>query len=87
MSAPDRLNLGCGWDLREGYLNVDVHDFHKPDLVADVTKLDMLPSGRYREIIAQDVLEHLPVRAPRQSSRSGAAFWPRAVPCTSECPA
>lgn len=57
---PDRLNLGCGWDLREGYLNVDIHDFHKPDLVADVTKLDMLPSGRYKEILAQDVLEHLP---------------------------
>lgn len=60
ISAPDRLNLGCGWDLREGFLNVDIHDFHKPDLVADVTRLDMLPDGRYQEIIAQDVLEHLP---------------------------
>ena len=58
--VPDRLNLGCGWDLRKGYLNVDIHDFHKPDLVADVTQLDMLPSGHYREIVAQDVLEHLP---------------------------
>jgi predicted SAM-dependent methyltransferase len=57
---PDRLNLGCGWDLREGYLNVDLHDFHNPDLVADVTDLAMLPDGHYREILAQDVLEHLP---------------------------
>ena len=57
---PTRLNLGCGFDLREGYLNVDIHDFHHPDLVADVTRLDMLPSGHYEEILAQDVLEHLP---------------------------
>jgi predicted SAM-dependent methyltransferase len=57
---PRRLNLGCGWDHREGFLNVDLHDFHKPDLVADVTKLDMLPDAFYEEIVAQDVLEHLP---------------------------
>lgn len=59
-TAPRRLNLGCGWDHREGFLNVDLHEFHQPDLIADVTKLDMLPSGSYEEIIAQDVLEHLP---------------------------
>jgi predicted SAM-dependent methyltransferase len=57
---PDRLNLGCGYDLREGFLNVDIHAFHKPDLIANVAQLGMLPSGRYEEIIAQDVLEHLP---------------------------
>jgi predicted SAM-dependent methyltransferase len=57
---PNRLNLGCGYDLREGFLNVDIHDFHSPDLVADVTQLEMLASGHYEEIVAQDVLEHLP---------------------------
>jgi hypothetical protein len=70
---PDKLNLGCGWDIREGYLNVDLHDFHKPDLVADVTRLDMLPSGAYSEIIAQDVLEHL----PRQSTIEVLREWSR----------
>jgi len=57
---PTRLNLGCGFDHREGYLNVDFQSFHEPDLVADVGDLPMLPSGRYSEIVAQDVLEHLP---------------------------
>jgi predicted SAM-dependent methyltransferase len=70
---PDKLNLGCGWDIRDGYLNVDLHDFHKPDLVADVTRLDMLPSGAYTEIIAQDVLEHL----PRQSTVEVLREWSR----------
>lgn len=70
---PDRLNLGCGYDRREGYLNVDINDFHSPDLVADVTNLHMLPAGTYREIVAQDVLEHLPrtetVQALREWNR------------------
>ena len=70
---PDRLNLGCGWDIREGFLNVDLHDFHKPQLVADVTDLSMLPSEHYVEIVAQDVLEHL----PRQSTVSVLAEWSR----------
>ena len=70
---PDKLNLGCGWDLREGYLNVDLHDFHKPELVADVTKLEMLPSDYYSEVLAQDVLEHL----PRQSTVEVLRGWSR----------
>lgn len=57
---PQRLNLGCGWDIKEGYLNVDLHDSGKQDLVADIRHLDLLPSGYYEEIIAQDCLEHMP---------------------------
>lgn len=61
-TAPRRLNLGCGWDHRPGYVNVDLHAYHKPDLVADVRKLGFLPASHYEEIVAQDVLEHLPRR-------------------------
>jgi hypothetical protein len=57
---PDRLNLGCGYDRRDGYTNVDLGAFHEPDLVADIRELGMLPSGHYREILAYDCLEHLP---------------------------
>jgi SAM-dependent methyltransferase len=56
---PTRMNIGCGWDKRDGYLNVDFQDFHEPDLVADVRDLSMLPVDFYDEIVAQDVLEHL----------------------------
>lgn len=59
-SSPPRLNLGCGFDLREGYLNVDFQDHHHPDLVADVRRLPMLQTGFYDELLAIDVLEHLP---------------------------
>lgn len=56
---PRRVNLGCGWDRRDGYLNVDFLEVHEPDLVADVRDLSLLPDGFYDEVIAQDVLEHL----------------------------
>lgn len=70
---PPRLNLGCGWDKRPGWLNVDLFDFHGPDLVADVTDLPMLPSGAFTELLAQDVLEHL----PRAKTVSTLAEWSR----------
>lgn len=58
-SLPKRMNVGCGYDVRPGYLNVDLHERHGPDLVADVTSLSMLPSDWFTEIVAQDVLEHV----------------------------
>jgi predicted SAM-dependent methyltransferase len=70
---PRRLNIGCGWDRRDGYLNVDLNAFHKPDLVADIRDLSMLPSGHYEEILAQDVLEHL----PRIATASALREWNR----------
>ncbi len=58
-SYPRKLNLGCGFDKKEGYLNIDFNDFHDPDMVANVCNLEMLPCGYYEEIIAYDVLEHI----------------------------
>src|ERR1700712_1456951 len=56
---PRKANLGCGFDKRPGFLNIDLNDFHDPDLVGDVTSLPDLPSGHFEFILAQDVLEHL----------------------------
>jgi predicted SAM-dependent methyltransferase len=73
LKHPRRLNLGCGFDHRAGYVNVDFQAFHNPDLVADVGQLDFLPAGFYEELLAQDVLEHL----PRTSTRRILAHWNR----------
>jgi SAM-dependent methyltransferase len=56
---PRRINLGCGYDIRPGYLNVDFVERHGPDLLADVTSLPMLPDGWFEDIVANDVLEHI----------------------------
>lgn len=70
---PRKLNLGCGFDHLQGYVNIDLNDFHHPDLVADITALKMLPSAYYEEILAQDVLEHL----PRIKTKSALVEWNR----------
>lgn len=70
---PNKLNLGCGFDIRPGYLNVDFQSFHHPDLVADIRKLEMLPSEYYEEIVAQDCLEHF----PRCDTQPALAEWSR----------
>ncbi len=70
---PRKLNLGCGFDHRQGYVNVDMNTWHKPDLLADVRKLGFLPAQYYDEILAQDVLEHL----PRTGTLLTLAHWNR----------
>ncbi len=54
-----KLNVGCGFDYRQGYVNVDLHERHKPDVVADVLDLAPFPTAFYDELVAQDVLEHV----------------------------
>jgi len=72
---PRRLNLGCGSDYRDGYLNIDLNAWYRCDLVADIRKLDFLPSQYYEELVAQDVLEHL----PRTDTLRTLANWNRVV--------
>lgn len=57
---PRKLNLGCGFDKKAGFLNIDINAGHDPDLVCDVTDLSPLPSGHYSQILAMDILEHIP---------------------------
>jgi predicted SAM-dependent methyltransferase len=70
---PRKLNLGCGLDLREGYVNVDLNSWHHPDVLADVRDLAFLPALHYDEVLAQDVLEHL----PRSETARILAHWNR----------
>jgi predicted SAM-dependent methyltransferase len=72
MNAMPALNLGCGYDKRAGFLNVDVQSFHAPDVVADVTTLP-LPSAGFALVVAQDILEHL----ERQRVPVALAEWAR----------
>ena len=55
-----RLNLGCGLNKFDGFVNVDSNDLVKPDEVVD---LEVLPwpwkDREFDHIVAKDVLEHL----------------------------
>lgn len=55
-----RLNLGCGYDRREGFLNVDKRGACEPDLVLDLEALPWpWPADSVDEILLKHTLEHL----------------------------
>jgi SAM-dependent methyltransferase len=57
----DRLNLGCGTDIRPGFVNLDSAALPGVDVVHDLNRLPLpLEDGAFVEVVCQDVLEHLP---------------------------
>jgi SAM-dependent methyltransferase len=56
----DRLNLGCGTDIRPGFVNVDSAALAGVDVVHDLNVLPLpFEDGSFVEVVCQDVLEHL----------------------------
>lgn len=55
-----KLNFGCGYDKRLGYLNVDSDRACNPDVLIERGDLSCIPRHAFDEVLAKDVLEHLP---------------------------
>lgn len=56
-----RLNLGCGEDVRAGYLNIDLRQTHPNVIIADLSKYPWPFADRSaKEIMMLDFLEHFP---------------------------
>ncbi len=60
LTAKKFLNFGCGYDHRDGFLNVDGDPACKPDVLVDFAGKTVFPSDFYEVIVAKDVLEHIP---------------------------
>lgn len=69
-TALRKVNVGCGFDIKPEYVNVDLNDFHGPDVVDDITDLTLFPAGAFYEVYAKDVLEHFPWRMTQWALRS-----------------
>ncbi|MFT5692812.1 MAG: putative SAM-dependent methyltransferase [Oceanicoccus sp.] len=54
-----KLNLGCGYDKRDGFINIDMDETPEPDILSDVSHLHMIATGSCEHILANDILEHL----------------------------
>jgi hypothetical protein len=57
---PTRLNFGCGYDKRADYLNVDSDPACAPDVLLVDNDLSVLAGEPFEEVLALDVLEHIP---------------------------
>lgn len=54
-----KLNLGCGKDLKEGYINLDIVDYGG-NMIHDINKFPYpFDDNTFDEIFASHVLEHL----------------------------
>lgn len=78
-----KLNLGAGRDIRPGWVNIDIRPLPGIDVVADVRRLP-LADGVAEEIVASDVIEHIPpadipltVREWRRVLREGGRLFIR----------
>ena len=66
-----KLNLGCGKDIKEGWINVDIWDFGQ-EIIHDLGNFPYPFDDNSADIILmQDVIEHLrgPVRALKEVYR------------------
>ena len=56
-----KLNLGCGADIRQGYVNVDFRQIPGVNEVVDLSKIPWpWKDGTVEEIMMHDFLEHFP---------------------------
>ena len=56
----NRLNLGCGKDIREAWINLDIARLPGVDVVHDLRRLPLpFEDERFDYILAKDVLEHV----------------------------
>lgn len=56
-----RINLGCGYAHKEGYVNIDNRPEVNPDLLADVLEGLPFDDNSLDEVRAYDFLEHIPI--------------------------
>ncbi len=57
LPSPLLLNLGCGPDVKDGFVNIDLYSDNPAVVAMDIRKLD-LPDACADAMLASDVLEH-----------------------------
>lgn len=59
-TLPQKLNIGCGTDIRKGWVNLDSAPLPGVDIIYDIEMLPLpFKNEVFDEILCQDVLEHV----------------------------
>jgi SAM-dependent methyltransferase len=59
-NASKKLNLGCGDDIRSGWVNLDSANIPGVDIVHNIEQLPLpFQNSEFSEILCQDILEHV----------------------------
>lgn len=53
-----KLNLGCGPDIKDDFVNLDIRPLDGVDIVCDIQSLYFVKDDSVEELLAYDVLEH-----------------------------
>lgn len=54
-----KLNIGCGWDKLEGFVNIDKSPEVDPDMIVDIENGLPFPDNSFRYIYSEHCLEHI----------------------------
>jgi predicted SAM-dependent methyltransferase len=60
--SPKKLNLGCSVSRLPTYINVDVQEKFKPDIVSNATSLHFAADNEYDLVRASHILEHFELK-------------------------
>jgi len=56
---PPKLNIGCGYEKKEGFINLDKAKEVKPDIVCNIEEGLPFPDNHFKYIYSEHCLEHI----------------------------
>lgn len=57
----NKINLGCGTDIKKDYVNLEIRDLPGVDIVCDMTEGIPVADNTFDYALAKDLLEHFPL--------------------------
>lgn len=60
LDTATHLNIGCGHDYREGYVNIDMDANCNPDILLQNNDFSPLPKNRFEYAVVANIIEHIP---------------------------